>query len=136
MLQPGWSPGTSQTPPTSPPSVAGINLESSQGSPDGGGEEWGRNSDRPGVASHPLGKVPELSETFFEDKLLSVSGEGGPDYPPMHGSLGRVLLSIPAFLITLVSLLLSERRTQQNTEDANVCKDSSSIFTTFNHFAF
>lgn len=92
--------------------------------------------ERQTVASHPLGKVPKLSETFFEDKLLSLSGEGGPDYPPMDGSLGRVLLSIPAFLITLVSLLLSELRTQQNTEDANVCKDFSSIFTTFNHFAF
>lgn len=96
----------------------------------------GGGRDGLGVASHPLGKVPELWETFFEDKLLILSGEGGLDYPPMHGSLGRVLLSIPAFLITLVSLLLSERRTQQNTEDANVCKDSSSIFTTFNHFAF
>lgn len=100
--------------------MAGINLESSQDSPDGGGG---------------LGKVPELSETFFEDKLLSLSGEGGPDYPPTDGSLGCVL-SIPGFLITLVSLLLSERRTQQNTEDANICKDFSSILTTLNHFAF
>lgn len=47
-------------------------------------------------------KFQSCRKLFFEDKLLSLSGEGGPDYPPMHGSLGRVLLSIPAFLITLV----------------------------------